>query len=249
MKQFGVYGALAVTTLLLAACTTTRQMADTGFRPPQGSYRLLVMQPDISVGTLTAGGIVEPNEEWTNQSRDNIVKAIVADQSGHGGDTHVLTAKGEAGVDPAALADLINLHKAVGTSIRLHKYVPGQDLPTKKDRFDWSLGDEAVAFGTTTHYDYALFLHAQDSFESGGRAALQVAGTLACLIGVCIVPMGGQQIAFASLVDLKTGKVVWFNFLSSGVGDIRTPDGAQKMVSSLLGSMKSNQPAAGRGRT
>jgi hypothetical protein len=54
---------------------------------------------------------------------------------------------------------------------------------------------------------------------------------------------GGQQIAFASLVDLKTGKVVWFNVLSSTVGDIRTPEGANEMVGKLLQSLNS-EPAA-----
>ena len=38
----------------------TRQVADSGFRPPAGNYRVIVMQPDISVGVLTAGGGVEP---------------------------------------------------------------------------------------------------------------------------------------------------------------------------------------------
>jgi hypothetical protein len=62
------------------------------------------------------------------------------------------------------------------------------------------------------------------------------------MVGVCIAPVGGQQIAFASLVDLKTGKVVWFNMLSSTVGDIRSPEGAEKMVATLLDKMKPGKP-------
>jgi hypothetical protein len=50
---------------------------------------------------------------------------------------------------------------------------------------------------------------------------------------------GGQQVAFASLVDLKTGSVVWFNVLTSGVGDIRTPEGANQMVGKLLEKLTS----------
>ena len=47
-----------------------------------------------------------------------------------------------------------------------------------------------------------------------------------------------MQVAFASLVDLKTGQIVWFNTLAATSGDIRTPEGAQKMVNSLLDTME-----------
>jgi hypothetical protein len=153
----------------------------------------------------------------------------------------VAATREDAGADPALVTDLTWLHNAVGRSIQLHKYAM-YPLPTKKDRFDWTLGEQAVAFGAATNYDYALFLHAQDSFSSGGRVALQVAGFLTCMVGICVAPTGGQQIAFASLVDLKTGKVVWFNVLSSTIGDIRSREGAEKMVSTLLDKMKPGKP-------
>ena len=235
--------ALAATLLLTCACTTTRQVSDIGFRPPEGNYRLIVMQPDISVGLLTTGGAVEPREDWTNQARENVVKALTAQQAARGGNTTVAATRAEIGGDPAVVADLISLHNAVGTSIQLHKYMPAGKLPTKNDKFDWTLGEQAVAYGAATHYDYALFLHAHDSFSSGGRVALQVAGFLTCAVGICVAPGGGQQIAFASLVDLKTGQVVWFNVLASSVGDIRTPEGAAKMVNGLLGNMKTTKAA------
>ena len=244
MKRFASWGALlgAGALVVTAGCATTRQVADSGFRPPEGNYRLIVMQPDISVGILTAGGAVEPHEQWTNQARDNVIKALTAQQASRGGQTKVVATREETGADPAMVTDLMWLHKAVGLSIQLHKYAM-YPLPTKKDRFDWTLGSQAVAFGAATQYDYALFLRAEDSFSSGGRVALQVAGFLTCMVGVCVAPAGGQQVSFASLVDLKTGKVVWFNVLSSGVGDIRSPDGAQKMVDLLLDQMKPGKAA------
>jgi hypothetical protein len=52
------------------------------------------------------------------------------------------------------------------------------------------------------------------------------------------LPPGGQYMAFASLVDLRNGKVIWFNTLVSSVGDMRTPEGAEKMVTTLLENMK-----------
>lgn len=223
--------------LALAACTSTRQMADVGFVPPEGQYRLLVMRPDVSVGLLTAGGVVEPREDWTEQARAHLIDALVRQQAGRGGMVRVAATREEAGADPALVAELERLHKAVGASIALHKYL-GQSLPTKKDRFDWTLGQQAVAFGQASGYDYALFLHAEDSFASSGRVALQAVSFLGCMVGVCALPSGGRQSAYSSLVDLKTGQVVWFNVLTSSTGDLRTPEGADALVRNLLGRMK-----------
>lgn len=226
-----------VAALALSACTATQQVADSGFRPPQGNYRVIVMQPDVSVGLLTAGGALEPREDWTNQARDNVVKALSAQQSKRGGDITIATTRQQAGGNPEQVAELIWLHNAVGQAIKLHKYSVFT-LPTKQQKFDWTLGEMAVAYGQATSYDYALFLHAQDSFSSGGRVALQALSMIGCGFGVCVMPMGGMQVAFVSLIDLKTGQVVWFNTLAASVGDIRTPEGAQKMVDSLLDKME-----------
>jgi hypothetical protein len=234
--------------LSLAACTFTSQVAHKEFRLPAGNYRLMVMQPDIHVGVLTAGGMVEHREDWTEQARRNITRSLTSQQNRRGAQTKVAASEEDTGADPALVEDLTDLHSMVGASIRLHKFAPFP-LPTKRDKFDWTLGQSAVDFGNATSYDYALFLHAQDSFSSGGRVALQVASFLACGLGVCVMPTGGMQVAFASLVDLKTGQVVWFNTLSSSVGDIRTPEGADKMVKTLLDKMEPGTKASTAKRT
>jgi hypothetical protein len=94
--------------------------------------------------------------------------------------------------------------------------------------------------------DYALFLYAEDSFASTGRIALQVLGVAGCVVGFCAPNIGGGgQFAYASLVDLRSGEVVWFNVLQAGtqiaginMGDIRKPEGAAQMVERLLDRMK-----------
>ena len=77
--------------------------------------------------------------------------------------------------------------------------------------------------------DYALFVFLRDSYVSAGRVAVQI---FAAAFGVGI--SGGTQVGFASLVDLKTGDVVWFNRLVSTSGDLRTADAAEKTISGLL---------------
>ena len=227
--------------LLTTACVSTQQVADVQFTPPQGDYSLIVMRPDVSVGSVTMGGLTEPRAEWTEAARANLIAALKAQQAGRGGRTQVLETRAAAGANAELVAELERLHNAVGASIQLHKYA-GQDLPTKRRQgIDWTLGEDAVRFGRATGYDYALFMYAEDSFASTGRVLLGVLGTAGCFVGFCAPMSGGRQLAYASLVDLKSGDVVWFNVLQSQLGDIRTRAGADQMIERLLGRMKAGR--------
>ena len=230
----------------VGGCVSTRQVADVQFTPPQGNYSLIVMRPDVSVGSVTTGGLIEPRADWTETARANVVSALKAQQGGRGGRTTVLETRAAAGTNAELVADLERLHNAVGASIQLHRYA-GQTLPTKRRQgLDWTLGEDAVKFGATTGYDYALFMYAEDSFASTGRVLLGVLGTAGCFVGFCAPMSGGRQLAYASLVDLKSGDVVWFNVLQSQLGDIRKPEGAAQMIDRLLGRMKAGRTKTGR---
>jgi hypothetical protein len=239
-----VVSAGVILCLSLAGCAMTPgQQTMAGYAPPAGSYKLIVMRPDIAVSLLTAGGQLEQREDWTNTAREHVLESLKAQQARHGGVTQIALKTSEAGSDETAIVELYKLHEVVGRSILLHKFSPGLSLPTKrKGVFDWTLGELAVDYGRNSGYDYALFLYARDSFSSGGRVALQAVGALGCIVGLCVLPQGGSQQAFASLVDLKTGQVAWFNFQQSSTGDIRTREGADALVRKLLASM-SAEPA------
>ena len=246
MRNGGVALALALS-MAIGGCVQMKQYADVQFTPPQGEYKLLVLRPDVTVGSLTTGGMVEPRADWIDQARESIVAAIQAQQGTRGGKVTFINRRNELpGVTPEELADMERLNAAVDESIVVHKYL-GDYLPTKRGKgLDWTVGQDAVRLGEKTGYDYALFLHAEDQVASGGRVALGVLGLAGCIVGFCAPNIGGaQQLDYASLVDLKTGKVVWFNVViaSSQVpgikfGDIRTPAGAAQMVDRLLGRMK-----------
>lgn len=246
MRNSGLFAALCATAAL-GGCVQTRQYADLQFTPPQGDYKLLVLRPDVTVGSLTTGGMVEPRADWTDQARASIIAALRAQQAARGGKVTIIERRNELpGVTPEELADVERLNAAVDEAIVEHKYL-GDYLPTKRGKgLDWTLGQDAVRLGQKTGYDYALFLHGEDQVASGGRVALGVLGLAGCIVGFCAPNIGGaQQLDYASLVDLKTGQVVWFNVVLAGsqvpgikFGDLRTPAGAAQMVDRLLGRMK-----------
>jgi hypothetical protein len=114
-------------------------------------------------------------------------------------------------------------------SVIVHQYL-GAPLPSKDGKFDWSLGPAVESIARSHEADYALFLFVRDSYATGGRVALIVIGAA---LGA-FVP-GGAQVGFASVVDLRTGDIVWFSRLERPHGDLRTPDAAAETVKALVG--------------
>ena len=168
-----IAGLALAASLLVSGCVETRQYADMQFTPPQGDYKLLVLRPDISVGSITTGGMVEPRADWTEQARRSVTEALRAQQAARGAQTLFIERRTELpGVTPEELAEVERINLAVAQSIVLHKYL-GEYLPTKRGKgLDWTLGQDAVRLGQKTGYDYALFLHAEDQVASTGRIAL-----------------------------------------------------------------------------
>jgi hypothetical protein len=206
-----------------------------GFVLPAGNTRILVFRPDVSVGAQTTGGMNEPNAQWTQTARANMLAALDRAR-GLQGSTLVMVPEleGERG---ALVADYTALFKAVAIAAFNHKMFPGNRLPTKRGVFDWTLGEGAGALKSLGG-DYGLFFYTYDSYGSTGRKIAQVVGLL---MGVGLIP-AGVHVGYAGLVDLKTGDLVWLNADLGIGGDPRTVEGADKRVSQLLDDFPGKRP-------
>lgn len=221
----------AMACALLTACTTTdvRTASDASGAPVRVHGSVVLIEPDIELYEVAAGGMSEPRPEWTQAARRAYPQAARDLLAAHGA-----TLVHDFVPPPALLHDdrvhqLLLLHAAVANSILLHSK-PGNDLATKHGQFDWTLGPGVSVLRDRTGADYALFTYIRDSYTGGGRAAMRVVGAL--LLSGDIG--GGEQVGLASLVDLRTGQVVWFNLLVAENGDLRSADGARATVASLL---------------
>jgi hypothetical protein len=218
---------IAFASLWLAACTTTStRVADkAAVKPPAGS-QVLLLEPAVELGLLTASGLTEPRADWSRSAQSNLAQEIEAQLK--------TRAHGFKMIDPEGAMEgrtgqLLRLNGAVGQSIILFNY-SGMKLPTKGEAFDWTLGDGVKALAEQHGAQYALFVNAKGNYASGGRVATAVG---MAMLGVS-VPLGQQQV-MASLVDLKTGKVAWFNVAVAGPNaDMREPEGAKSLAESLL---------------
>lgn len=220
---------LLLVALMSGCAQTTTLLRDKNWHRAPGTVRVVIMPPDVQLSELTAGGLLEPKADWTEQGRQHVAAALDQQLQAKGATVVPYPPPAGGGEDEAADDQLIKLHDAVGGAILVHKYFPIFALPTKGDRFDWTLGASVKQLQARAAADYALFVLFRDSYASTGRVALIVG---AAIVGVGVP--GGRQVGFASLVDLHTGDVLWFNRLINPAGDLRTPEPATKAVQSLL---------------
>ena len=189
--------------------------------PPNSTIAL--MPADVELFEISAGGVGEPRADWTAAASKNIMADLRARKQKLGARATEITDEQDEAVEA-----LNGLHGAVARAIVVHHF-GGLNLPTKDGKLDWTLGPDAARLREKSGADYALFTWVRDSYASAERKAMIVVGAL---LGVGMG--GGVQQAYASLVDLRTGQVVWFNRIVRGTGDLREPEPAKETLDALL---------------
>jgi hypothetical protein len=228
-----IFFVAAFSALTLAGCATqTHQQITQLNRVEAKQPRILLMPLNVELSELSAAGLPEVKADWTDAANKFMIAALRDENTKR----NVHMVEFDEDKAPADKRDdiqqLNKLHGVVGRSIMIHQYIQQLALPTKDGKFDWSLGPNARTLKDVYGADYALFVYVRDSYSSAGRAAVIVLGAL---LGVGIP--GGAQVGFASLVDLETGNVVWFNRLARPAGDLRTAPAAQETVQTLIAGL------------
>ncbi|MEN9855376.1 MAG: hypothetical protein RL186_1123 [Pseudomonadota bacterium] len=214
------------------ACTTVQSRVTKSLpEKPKAGTQILVLKPDIQLSLLTASGIEEPNEQWSREALTNVSTSLNAALANR---QQVFVSFDPDTITSGRANQILRLHDAVAKSILAYNFGV-VSLPTKpSDKFDWTLGPGALelarASAAGTNARYALITLGRGSYSSGGRVALMLVGAA---VGAS-VPLGGQQI-YASLIELETGKIVWFNLATAAPqSDMRKPEGAEELVKNLL---------------
>ena len=238
MKNTYLHVAGVVFALVLAGCTTPTSRTNTtaNFEWTSPTKRILIVEPDIQLSLLDAGGVLEPRADWTDTARGVIDKGLRE----HFGKTGTEVVSAEEPTEREV--QLMKLHNAVGVAILTHLYGPqgsssagANQLPNKGSALDWTLGPGTAEMRDHYDADYALFVFVRDSYSSAAKKALDVLTVIAgAALGVGIIPAGGVQVGFASLVDLRTGNIVWFNRAIDGMGDLREEAKDERATNQLL---------------
>jgi hypothetical protein len=193
-----------------------------GFTQLPKAARVVIMPVDVELYSLSAGGVAEPRADWTTAALGHMKTAVTARIGATG-----LNATTMEDAEADEFAEQVGLHAAVARSIALHHATGGiWALPSKNGRLDWSFDDSMKPLQEKTGARYALFIYVRDSYASAERKAAMV------VLGVAL--SGGTQSGYASLVDLETGRVLWFNRLLRASGDLREATAAAESMSALL---------------
>lgn len=206
-----------------------------GFDKLSPGAKIALMPVDIELYEISGGGVLEPKADWTSAAQKHVRNAYRARKEKLG--LQVIELEDDTSEE---VLELNRLHDAVGGAIVGHHFGI-LALPTKGEKLDWSLGEGVSYVRQKTGADYALFTVVRDSYASSDRKAAMV---VAALFGVGIAP-GGMQFGFCSLVDLRTGQIVWANRVMRPTGDLRTAEPAQETVDLMLtGLMEQAGPPA-----
>jgi hypothetical protein len=228
LKRF----ALVAAALALAGCSTMSHQQITDLKRSDGRIRVLLMPVDVELTSLTAAGVPEPKADWTEAAREHLLAALREEKEARG--INVIAFEPHEIDEPRrqTIDQIVKLHEAVGEAILTHQYGLASRLPTKRGHFDWTLGPAVRMLREEYGADYALFVSVRDSYIGWGRAAFMLVAA-----AFTLPTLGGTQTGFASLVDLETGDIVWFNRLMRITGDLRTAEAARETAQTLLSGL------------
>ncbi len=224
--------------LVVGACTATvepRTAAPTVTSvEPQTSLRgqrVVLLPPEVHCFEIGVGGLATPRADWTEQARRNVTAALQRIVTSRGAEVVPWPEHGLSASQLEATERFRKLAGSVGKSIQLFS-----DLPTKRGRFDWSLGEAGRTLADVSGADLALHVWAEDSHASPGLVAVNILSVAAAVAGAPAIIRTGKQTGFAQLVDLRSGRVLWSNRMTDvgAEADLREEAPAGKSVERLL---------------
>jgi hypothetical protein len=231
--------ALATVALIFSSvvpqCAVAKTKSDQTFTFPKDKpIKIILFRPHLEIVSIGTSGVPAPDADWTKNARQFTQEAFAKSPAMKF--AQVVPMPELTGQNAAYAADYQSLYRLVNDTVFIHGFL--LKLPTKRRAdgkyvFDWTLGPGAKRLGDMGGGNYGLFVYSYDAYATSRRKMFQFfmqgpAGLLSS---------GGQHFSYASLVDLDTGKIVWFNFYANKKGDIRTREGAQERADKLLSTL------------
>lgn len=172
---------------------------------------IAVMPADIQVYQLTAGGVRELMDEWSDAARKLMQETLRKHLAGRYGFEIKFVEEDWLRQNHKDLWERNRgLYGAVADSALVHAY-PGENaFPPKLKNFDYTLGDEMRPLSEACGADALLFIRGIDHEATAGRAALFWWNlVLGAATGVTVIPLNPTFVT-VGLVDGASGEVEWF---------------------------------------
>jgi len=204
---------------------------------PPNHGAILIVGPDMQLAARSVAGDAMTQPDWSRAAEQNLANGLDARLRASNRSFQF--------VDPSLL-----MQGRYGQLLRLHAIVADAALEATRRRGAngprWSIGAGAQDLADGYHADYALILGGAGVYGSPPREVLALASNLrtaasaatgnvgaAASLGLHALRLGGggRRMA-ASLIDLRSGDIVWIRQVSGG--DPRTPEGAARLLRDLF---------------
>lgn len=188
--------------------------------------KFVVLPVDVEVLLMSAGGVIEKTEDYTQQARGNFEKAlketISSSQKFQTVALPPLSANERAEID-----DYLAVYDVVAfQAFRVAGF--GAAWQHKAKHFDYTLGGGLKFLKEKTGADAAIVFVGRDIMSSAERKAAFI---FAAAFGIGI-PMGFSYLT-VGVVDLETGDLLWTN-QKGGLSDFTDASAAKNMVDEIL---------------
>lgn len=233
---------LVIAILLLGACESmpSKQAMWSKAPPPPPKFsrpvpaRMLLLPIDLRVHQISAGGVVEKVDTWTRQAVDSAqayMKAFDARE-----DSLTLVSLPDLAPEEQATLDQ---HVALYDVVALTAFMARRSTVPKWARrgteTDFTLGPGLRDLADKSGADAAMVIIGSDYISSGGRkAAMVLSSVTAALVGIGVVPQGGQSFVSAGVFDLRTGQLLWYETHRSGSIDLDKADGVRAVLDAVF---------------
>ncbi|MBE2213081.1 MAG: hypothetical protein IAE82_04350 [Opitutaceae bacterium] len=240
--------ALLAAALTLSGCAATGRVAtnrmhSSALSQMNSVQTTAVVPPEITLHQLSAGGVREQRDDWTEAARAN-ARATLEQMR-----PERMVYLRDVALPPEIAAELEEvkaLYRTIDANITLFGN-PMVGLPTALGRFDYSVGSvdkicEAV------DADALLLIYGEDDYFTGSRKFMTGLGVVASIAatavtgtGVMVTPSSGTEHLSAALIA-RDGTLIWYEVLGPGrLGDLREPEGLRTTIENLLSSMPDGQ--------
>jgi len=202
--------------------------------PPGAPVTIGVLQPNITLRELGAGGSPQERDDWSDTARETARETLESLRP----EKFVYFRDEE--VSPEVKAEIVDVQALFETTIlndMAMLYPPTRGRPNFG-----SVDSIAAAVGA----DALLIVYGVDDIFTADRKVLTALSVVAAgLTGVSVMPGNGEAHLNAALIA-RDGRLIWYSRIyQDQIADLRTPEGVRKTLEHLLRTMPTTQAAAG----
>jgi hypothetical protein len=205
--------------------------------------KVLLLPVEIRVHEVSAGGVAEKVDAWSDIASGNAVRYVKSVATGRSA-FELVESPALSPEDTAQLDQHIALYEVVAGSAYLARASPIGVWKERAKNFDYTLGPGLEPLAERTGIDAAMIVIGSDYISTAGRKAAMVMGVLVgALAGAVIVPQGGISFVSVGVVDMRTGNLLWFGTDQSSATDFRNERDLHQMLDRMFQTYPGVAPA------